>query len=149
MALRLFPNGGLCGGHSRLGHAAIVLLGAATFLIAACGGESDPAGSQSGSAGIEGNASSTSTAPVITNNNSAILAWDPVASADLGIYRVYFGTAPRAYFQLPGQGIPVGNVTTYTVTGLSAGTRYYFAVSAVDKLGNESPYSNEVFKNIP
>ena len=147
--MRLFPNGGLCRRRSWRGHATIVLLGAATFLIAACGGESDPSRSQTGSVGIEGTASSTSTAPVITNNNSAILAWDAVASADLGIYRVYFGTAPRTYFQVPGQGISVGNVTTYTVTGLSAGTRYYFAVSAVDKSGNESSYSNEVFKDIP
>ena len=119
------------------------------FLITACGGESDPAGSQTGSVGVEGNPGDTSTPPVTTNNNSATLEWDAVASADLDTYRVYVGAAPGAYFQLPGQGIPVGNVTTYTVTGLSASTRYYFAVSAVDKSGNESPYSNEVFKDIP
>ena len=145
----LFPNHGLRSEHSRLRHATIILLGAAAFLISACGGESDPAGSQAESVAVEGNASSTSTAPVITNNNAATLEWDAVASPNLGSYRVYFGPAPGEYFQLPGQGIPVGNVTTYTVTGLSASTRFYFAVSSVDKSGNESPFSNEVFKDIP
>jgi fibronectin type 3 domain-containing protein len=116
--------------------------------MAACGGESQPAGSDSVPVAVDGNTNSTSTAPVTTNNNSATLQWDAVKSADLGMYRVYFGTAPGSYFQSPGQGIPVGNVTTYTVTGLSRGTRYYFRVTAVDRSGNESPYSNEVFKDI-
>lgn len=147
--MRQFPNGGLCSGHSRLGQAAIVLLGATAFLIAACGGEADPAGSQAAPVGVEGGASSAPTTPVTTNNNSATLEWDAVTSANLGSYRVYFGTAPGSYIPPRGQGIPVGNVTTYTVTGLSSATRYYFAVTAVDKSGNESPYSNEVIKDIP
>lgn len=127
----------------------MVLLGAATFLIAACGGEADPAGSQIESVGTQSNASSSSTAPVITNNNAATLEWDAVTSANLDSYRVYFGTKPGSYLQPSGQGVPVGNVTTYTVTGLSSSTRYYFTVAAVDKSGNESPHSNVVFKDIP
>jgi hypothetical protein len=78
---------------------------------------------------------------------AATLAWDAVIAANLSGYRVYYGTAPGTYLQLPGQGLSVGNVTTHTVTGLSSGTRYYFAVSAFDSSGNESPYSNEVFKD--
>jgi len=149
LAVRLFPNGGLRSRHSRLGVATIVLLGAATFLIAACGGESDPTGSQTKSVGVAGSANSTSTAPVVTNNNAATLQWDAVTSANLDSYRVYYGTTPGSFFQPSGQGIPVGNVTTYTVTGLSASTRYYFTVAAVDKAGQESPHSNVVFKDIP
>ena len=40
--------------------------------------------------------------------------------------------------QQRGAGIPAGSSTAYTVTGLKAGTTYYFAVTAVDSAGNES-----------
>jgi hypothetical protein len=38
----------------------------------------------------------------------------------------------------------VGNVTDYTLTGLTERGGYYIAVTAYDKSGNESVYSNEV-----
>src|SRR6266571_3001564 len=97
----------------------------------------------------------SATASVTTGNtppppsNSAGLAWDAVIVPNLSGYRVYFGTAPGTYLQPVGQGISVGNVTTYTVMGLASGTRYYFAVTDFDTLGQESSYSNEVFKDIP
>jgi hypothetical protein len=77
---------------------------------------------------------------------TATLAWDPVAAATG--YRVYYGTVPGTYLQLPGQGLNAGNVTAHTVTGLARGTRYYFAVTAFDSSGNESPLSNVVFKDL-
>ena len=79
---------------------------------------------------------------------AAGLAWDAVTSANLSGYRVYFGTAPGTYIQAAGQGLDVGNITTYMVTGLATGIRYYFAVRAYDASGTESAYSNEVFKDI-
>jgi len=81
--------------------------------------------------------------------NSAALAWDAVAAPTLSGYRIYYGTTPGTYLQSVGQGLNVGNATTFTVTGLSSGTRYYFAATAYDTLNNESTYSNEVFKDIP
>src|SRR5205807_5433546 len=63
---------------------------------------------------------------------SATLAWDAVTAANLSGYRIYYGTAPGTYLQSVGQGLNVGNVTTYTVAGLSSGTRYYFAATAYD-----------------
>ena len=89
------------------------------------------------------------TTPPPSLSNSAVLAWDAVTVPSLSGYRVYFGTAPGTYLQSLGQGISVGNVITYTVMGLASGTRYYFAVTDFDTLGNESSYSNEVFKDIP
>jgi uncharacterized repeat protein (TIGR02543 family) len=82
-------------------------------------------------------------------SNATTLAWDPpVVAVNPASYRLYFGSAPGTYQQPYGQGISMGNVTTYTLMGLSSGT-YYFAVTAVDSLGNESAYSNEAYKDIP
>jgi fibronectin type 3 domain-containing protein len=101
-----------------------------------------------------GNISPDSTSVSVTTpppppSNSASLAWDAVTAPTLSGYRVYFGTAPGTYLQSLGQGISVGNVTAYTIAGLASGSQYYFAVTAFDILGVESPYSNEVFKTIP
>ncbi|MBF0532546.1 MAG: fibronectin type III domain-containing protein [Candidatus Omnitrophica bacterium] len=68
--------------------------------------------------------------------NQVELNWDAVSGATS--YRIYYGTAPGVY----GAPIDVVNLTTYTVTGLDAGTAYYFAVSAVNA-GGESPKSDE------
>lgn len=83
-----------------------------------------------------------------TTSNSATLAWDPVTDNNLSGYRIYFGTASGTYTQSAGQGYSVGNVTTYRLTGLSSATLYYFAVTAVDYLGNESAKSNETSKAV-
>ena len=83
------------------------------------------------------------------HGQSATLEWDAVNFPTLSGYRVYYGTASGAYLQASGTGINVGNVTTFTVTGLGNGARYFFAVTAYDSSNNESGYSNEVFKDIP
>jgi hypothetical protein len=110
---------------------ALLLLAIASLLIA-CGGRSG-----------------TSTMAGSTTSGTATLAWDAVTDPNLQGYRVYYGTAPATYSQFFGLGLDVGNVTTYTVTGLNSTTRYYFAVTAFDTSNNESSYSNEVFKGIP
>ncbi len=71
------------------------------------------------------------------------LAWDPAGSPDAVGYKVYYGASSKAY----NSSIDVGNVTSYTVTGLSVGQAYYFAATAYDAQGQESPYSNEVSAN--
>lgn len=69
------------------------------------------------------------------------LAWDPVTDADLAGYRVYWGSASGNYTQ----SVDVGNVTSYTLTGLGDCTTWYVAVKAYDTAGNESANpSNEV-----
>jgi hypothetical protein len=79
----------------------------------------------------------------------ASLAWDPVPSTILAGYRVYYGTAPGAYSQLNGQGLNAGNATSFLVTGLTSGTKYYFAVTAYDTSNVETGFSNEVSKVAP
>ena len=72
------------------------------------------------------------------------LAWDPNTESDLAGYLVHYGTASRSY----GTPINVGNVTSYTVTGLTPGVRYYFAVTAYDTEYDESTFSNEVYGTV-
>jgi hypothetical protein len=89
------------------------------------------------------------TTAAATEVATAILSWDPVTATNLSGYRLYYGTAPGTYLQPLGEGISVGNVVTYSVTGLNSGTRYYFVATSVDTSGRESVYSNEVFKDVP
>ena len=97
-----------------------------------------------------GNASGISNIAIGTTLavDTATLTWDPVIAGNLAGYRVYYGTAPGTYIQAPGAGLSAGTETTYTVTGLTRGTRYYFVVTAVDTSNEESSYSNEVSKDI-
>lgn len=69
------------------------------------------------------------------------LAWDAIADADKAGYKVYYGTASRTYSSSK----DVGNVTSTTLTGLTACTRYFISVKAYDTGGLESTnYSNEI-----
>jgi hypothetical protein len=69
------------------------------------------------------------------------LAWDsPDITTDVAGYMIHYGTASDTY----SQGIDVGNTTSYTVSNLTVGERYYFAVTSYDAVGDESVYSNEV-----
>lgn len=95
--------------------------------------------------GVSAAASASTRAP-----DTATFSWDAVTAANLSGYRVYYGNAPGTYFQAVGGGDPVAaGVTTHVLTGLTSGTRYYFAVTAVYASGDESDFSAEVFKDIP
>jgi len=61
-------------------------------------------------------------------------------------YRVYWGSSSGSYSQAHGAGVNTGSTTSYTVTGLTVGRTYYFAVTAYDAAGNESAFSGEVSK---
>ncbi|NOZ61223.1 MAG: hypothetical protein GXO74_06040, partial [Calditrichaeota bacterium] len=69
------------------------------------------------------------------------VSWNPNTENDLAGYKVYFGTTSRNYSHI----IDVGNDTIYTVTGLTPGREYFFAVTAYDTAtpSNESAYSEE------
>jgi hypothetical protein len=89
--------------------------------------------------------------PSVGQTGQAILSWDAPTTnadgtplADLAGYKVYNGTGTGSYTQT----IDVGNALSYTVTNLTDGIIYYFAVTAYDTSGNESGFSNEVSKTI-
>ena len=79
--------------------------------------------------------------------NSAILTWRPNRESDLAGYKIYVGTSSGTY-NFPGSPFRVDKVATYTVTNLQQKTTYFFAISAYDIAGNESPLSNEASKSI-
>jgi hypothetical protein len=99
--------------------------------LAACGGGG-------GSSGFECN---TTTA--------ACLSWTASSSPDVVGYRIYHGTTSRIYSQDWGAGIDAGNTEQFAVTGLVSGRRYYFAITAYDRNGHQSDFSNEVEKLMP
>ena len=67
------------------------------------------------------------------------LAWDPVSAPSLSGYRLYYGQNSGSYSSQ----LDAGTQTTYTVSGLTDGQTYYFAVTAYDA-DEESDFSNEV-----
>ena len=113
--------------------------------ISAPGGGSEPVTAFSArDDGVVAPARSISSSP-----NAATLAWDAATHPNLRGYRVYYGPESGEYLQIRGHGIDAGTATTYTLTGLPSGRRYYFVVTAVDMSNYESGFSNEVFKDIP
>ncbi len=69
------------------------------------------------------------------------IQWNSVADADLAGYRIYYGNVSGNY----DQSVDVGNVTSYTLTGLADCTMWFAAVKAYDTEGLESvDYSVEV-----
>lgn len=72
------------------------------------------------------------------------LAWDPSSDSSVLGYKLHYGTAPGQY----GAVIDVGPMTTATVANLTAGTEYYFAVTAYSSNIESSP-SNEITYQTP
>lgn len=85
--------------------------------------------------------------PATPTSGSATLTWAANGEPDLAGYKVYVGTASGTY-NFSGSPFTVGNVTTYTVPNLPRNNTYFFAISAYDSTGNESPLSFEVSKSI-
>jgi hypothetical protein len=77
---------------------------------------------------------------------SVTLAWNPNPETNLSGYRLYVGTASRVYSQNSFVPVPT---TIHTVTNLSSGSTYYFAVTALATDGLESDYSDEVSYLVP
>src|SRR5262245_45748815 len=67
------------------------------------------------------------------------LSWSPKSEPDLAGYRLRYGTSPGTYTQT----INVGNVTSYSISGLDSSLTYYFVLHAYDGAGNVSLPSNE------
>jgi hypothetical protein len=77
-----------------------------------------------------------------SGTSSAALTWNAVTGTLSG-YKVYVGEAPTLYTRT----ITLGTVTSTTVSSLTRGRTYYFAVAAYNSAGT-SPTSSEVSKAI-
>jgi len=76
---------------------------------------------------------------------SVTLAWNPSTSTVVAGYRLYSGTASHNYTNMT----ELGEATRVTVSNLTQGVTYYFAVTAYDPIGLESTFSGEISYTVP
>ncbi len=76
---------------------------------------------------------------------TATASWDANAEPDVTGYALSYGIAPGVHPTL----VDVGNVTSYQISGLTPGIRYYFVVQAYNGEGLTSDDSAEVFFDVP
>jgi len=76
---------------------------------------------------------------------TANLAWDASTGSNAAGYKVYYGTSSRKYAYT----VNVGNNTSCSISGLTAGNKYYFAATAYNASNTESAYSTELVYTIP
>ena len=78
--------------------------------------------------------------PLSLSAQTTTVAWDPNPEPDIAGYMVGYGTQPGQYTQTA----DAGRRTSWTLSGLVAGRRYYFAVRAYNAGGLWSAWSAEV-----
>lgn len=91
--------------------------------------------------------SPATTTPPPSTTSSATLTWNAVTGTPVSGYKVYVGEAPGQYTRTLNVGNTTSSTVTSTVTSLTVGRTYYFAVTAYNGAG-ESPTSNIVNKTI-
>lgn len=73
------------------------------------------------------------------------IAWDGNAEPEVIGYRLHYGSASSTYSSHS----DAGSQTACTLSGLQAGSTYFFAATAYDAYGNQSQYSTEITFTVP
>jgi fibronectin type 3 domain-containing protein len=102
----------------------------AMSLVTSCGGSGGGNSNTSGKATLQW----TTPASYIDDGTAMTVAG----------YKIYYGTETGVYTNV----IDVGKVNAYTVSGLSVGNTYFFAVTAYDATGVESDPTDEQAKTL-
>ncbi len=112
----------------------LLTLGFVISFWAGCGGGSSSSGA--GGGGNGGGGGST---------HSVNLSWKASTSSNIVGYNVYRGSISGNYSLLNS----MNSTTSYTDTTVQNGQTYFYAVTAVDSAGVESPYSSPAEAVIP
>ena len=83
--------------------------------------------------------------PQAALSSQVTIAWDANSQPQVTGYKLCYGTSSGQYTA----NTDVENQTTVTLSGLQAGTGYFFAATAYDSYSNESNYSHELSFTIP
>lgn len=81
---------------------------------------------------------------IVATGPTVTLTWDANIETDLAGYTVHYGTQSGVYTQT----VNVGKTTIWTLQNTTAGTSYYFVVTAINTSGVRSPFSNQVSETI-
>ena len=122
-----------------LGKLYSLLLGLSLVALVSCGGGGGGSSAPSGS-----NPQGEITSTVTLSWQTPVSSTDGSPMADLSGFNIFYGKSPQSYTDM----IDAGNVRTYVLQNVPAGT-YYFAITAYDSAGNETDFSPEVKKNLP
>jgi hypothetical protein len=111
------------------------------------------ASSLTGSLSLVSNASNTpaaialtGTGATTTTSHSVALSWVKSTSGGVTGYDIYRGTTSGAYSKITGSAV---SGVSYTDMSVTAGTTYYYVVTAVGSTGKESSYSNQAVASVP
>ena len=77
----------------------------------------------------------------VNGNTTITLAWTANTDSDLASYKVYGSTSANPTTLLS---TVTAGTETYSQTGLTNGTTYYYNISAVDNTGNEGTVTSDV-----
>ncbi len=82
----------------------------------------------------------TAIVALVSSSSAAVLEWDSTDEPQVAGYKAYIGMESRNYARV----LDTQKQTWVALTGLDAGTTYYFAATAYDATGLESDFSDEV-----
>jgi hypothetical protein len=108
-------------------------------------------GSRTASLTVADNASGSPQAAALSGagTHDVILSWSDSTTSGISGYNVYRGTASGGQSSTPLNSMPVNGIT-FVDTGVTAGARYYYVVTAVASSdGAESAKSNETSATVP